>query len=461
MIPSSGQNGLSRFESLSDPLALPELRARSPLARAAPPPPPCPRAVPGTPAPAAARRASTRRSGPRATSFGSTQTTSPLRTRGIFGTSAKGESSRRSGFSLLEQALDLARRRSRCRRSPPSAGRPSSLTPRTSAPKRARAAALPLRVPGDDELLPALRLDLQPVARCACPAVARVGALGHDPLEPLLLRGLVERLAVVERLGELDAALSRVDERPRAARAARSAAGRRAARPRPRAGRTRRRGTSCPPCPAASRRTSRGRPRRRPRPRRRARSRASAAHARARATTVGKRSTNDLSFRLRRSTLAAADRRDRAEAVPLHLEEPALAGRHRRRRASPASARSVARASAGASSSPSSCTISQFFGSPLELRRHERPEPVQPLAVQVDGETAVRLLLDELVRPAVPDLDRSGAVVAGRDLALEASRRRAGDPRRGRRGAASPGSSGTPFGTAQLASAPSRSSRKS
>ena len=35
------------------------------------------------------------------------------------------------------------------------------------------------------------------------------------------------------------------------------------------------------------------------------------------------------------------------------------------------------------------------------------------------GEAAVLLLLDELVRAAIPDLDRAGAVLTGRDLALE------------------------------------------
>ena len=40
--------------------------------------------------------------------------------------------------------------------------------------------------------------------------------------------------------------------------------------------------------------------------------------------------------------------------------------------------------------------------------------------MQAHRETAVRLLLEELVRAGVPDLDRPGAVVALRDLALEA-----------------------------------------
>jgi len=66
--------------------------------------------------------------------------------------------------------------------------------------ERARAPALPLRVAGDDELLPAVRLDLQPVARAAADGVAGVGPLRHDPFEPLLLRGGEQRVAVVERL---------------------------------------------------------------------------------------------------------------------------------------------------------------------------------------------------------------------------------------------------------------------
>src|SRR4029079_16132275 len=37
-----------------------------------------------------------------------------------------------------------------------------------------------------------------------------------------------------------------------------------------------------------------------------------------------------------------------------------------------------------------------------------------------DGETAVSLLLDELIRAVVPDLDRAGAVVPLGDLALDA-----------------------------------------
>src|SRR5439155_22545382 len=59
------------------------------------------------------------------------------------------------------------------------------------------------------------------------------------------------------------------------------------------------------------------------------------------------------------------------------------------------------------------------LGIAVELRRHERPEAVESLAVEVHGQPAVLLLLDELVGALVPDLDSTGAVLALRDLALE------------------------------------------
>src|SRR5215211_8032106 len=68
--------------------------------------------------------------------------------------------------------------------------------------KTAGAAATALRVPRDEELLPAVRLDLHPVAGAPALEVARLDALADDPLEALLLRRLQERGAVVERLRE-------------------------------------------------------------------------------------------------------------------------------------------------------------------------------------------------------------------------------------------------------------------
>src|SRR6266508_6333648 len=55
-----------------------------------------------------------------------------------------------------------------------------------------------------------------------------------------------------------------------------------------------------------------------------------------------------------------------------------------------------------------------------ELRRHQRPGPLQPLPLEPDRKPAVLLLLDQLVGAFVPDLDLAGAVLALRDLAFEA-----------------------------------------
>jgi hypothetical protein len=54
------------------------------------------------------------------------------------------------------------------------------------------------------------------------------------------------------------------------------------------------------------------------------------------------------------------------------------------------------------------------------VRRDERPCPFEALAVEADGQPAVTLLLDELERAAIPDLDRAGAVLARRNRPLEA-----------------------------------------
>ena len=68
--------------------------------------------------------------------------------------------------------------------------------------ERGRAVARAARVPGDHELLTAVRLDLQPVAAPPPLRIARALPLGHDSLEPLALDGLVERAAVLERRRE-------------------------------------------------------------------------------------------------------------------------------------------------------------------------------------------------------------------------------------------------------------------
>ena len=235
MIPSSGQNGLSRFESLRTRGPLRISGRHRLLARDAPPRPPCPRAGPRRPVRAAGRRASTRRSGSRATSVGSTQTTSSLRTLGIFGTLRERRvSSARSGFSLassrsisavVEAGADVA-----C---PAEAA--FLVDAEHERAEAVRAAPLPLRVAGDDELLPPLRLDLQPVAAAPSRLVARVRPLGRRcprasaPSPPRRARGRRRTARRADRLAAL------VDQRLQAARAVPRAAARPAARRRSRA----------------------------------------------------------------------------------------------------------------------------------------------------------------------------------------------------------------------------------
>src|SRR4051794_2582467 len=53
------------------------------------------------------------------------------------------------------------------------------------------------------------------------------------------------------------------------------------------------------------------------------------------------------------------------------------------------------------------------------MGRDERPGALEAFTLQADGEAAVPLLLDELVRTMIPDLHRAGSVLPCRDLALE------------------------------------------
>ena len=55
----------------------------------------------------------------------------------------------------------------------------------------------------------------------------------------------------------------------------------------------------------------------------------------------------------------------------------------------------------------------------VHVRGHERPAPLQLLAVQVERQLPVRLLLEQVVGAVVEDLDRPAAVLALRDLAVE------------------------------------------
>ena len=123
--------------------------------------------------------------------------TSELRTRGIFGISANGESARSSGAQQREQPLDLGVGEARA-----DVARPAQHTrvvyPGDERAEPAGAATLPARVPGDHDLLGLAELHLPPVGRPAAGPVRRVHLLGDDALELLLARGREQRLAVVE-----------------------------------------------------------------------------------------------------------------------------------------------------------------------------------------------------------------------------------------------------------------------
>ena len=268
-----------------------------------------------------------------------------------------------------------------------------------------------------DELLPPLGLELQPVARAPPRLVRRVGSLGHDPLEALLLRRRVQRRAVVERGGDLDPALPRVDKlreplsplgerqvdhrRPlhleqverdvEVGRAFLALLHRRERRPAVLTN-----GHNLPVEDAV------GRPER----------------ALERADNRREAIDERLVVPAAQVDVAAPDRRDRPKAVPLDLEEPPLTGRHlgrEGRQHRPVGPR-LPRGRGVLLLLPDDQPVLRVAA---EMCRHERPDPVELLAAQADRETAVRLLLDELVGAVIPDLDRPRAVVAGRDLARE------------------------------------------
>ena len=78
--------------------------------------------------------------------------------------------------------------------------------------ERPCATALAARVAGDHELLAAVALDLQPLARAPAREVAGAEPLRHDPLELLLLGRGEQRVAVVEALRELHDPVPLVEE---------------------------------------------------------------------------------------------------------------------------------------------------------------------------------------------------------------------------------------------------------
>ncbi len=308
--------------------------------------------------------------------------------------------------------------------------------------ERAGPAALPPRVAGDDELLLVVGLDLQPVARAPARLVAGRGFLGDDPLELLRLGCLVERLAVVEGLGEPDRLHPAVQELRQ------------------------------PPSPLVQRQVEHRLPvdfedvehvvDERPR--------ALLHDAEARPAVLVESADLAVEHAVRRADgalerprdvgealgevvpapalqrrVSPADVGERAIAVPLDLVEPARAGgnvvgqrgEHRRvLDALPARGGAIVLL-------PEQEPVLLVTVEPC---RNECPQAREPLAGKPHRQAAVGLLLDKVVRAPVPDLHGAGAVGAGRDLALEGPRSRAGGPRRGRPGAAVPARAECPWG---------------
>ncbi len=114
---------------------------------------------------------------------------------------------------------------------------------------------------------------------------------------------------------------------------------------------------------------------------------------------------------------AAANVCDRPVAVELDLVLPGARGRKLRRerrqhRLVAAVRRSCVAVVAAADQEPVDLLA-------VEMRRHERPDSPETLAGEPDLQAAVPLLLQELVGAPVPDLDVARAVLPARDLARE------------------------------------------
>ena len=410
---------------------------------------------PGTRDAAGGRRASTRRSAPARRAAARPTARRPFRTRGIFGASANGGVVAVERLQQREQPADLGVVE-------PGADVPdvaqlvALVHSEHERTERAGAAARAAGVAGDDELVGVLRLQLQPVARAAAGLVGRVERFATIPSR-CWSRATSNSASPSSNPSETATEpVAQVDQLAQPRPCARAAAGRRAARRRARAGRTRSRRAGPEPCCSSGEARAPGR-----------------VDARDLAVDDGVRAADRLDERLRdvgepprqvvavprdEPALAGADVRERAVAVELHLERPPVAVRERS-----SSDASIGRYSPWTTSSRA--VVVALDQQPVlllavEVRRDERPAAVQARAVQLDGELAVPLLLEQLVGAVVPDLDGAGAVLALRDLAVE---RRVlervvldVDGERAR-----PRLQREPFGTAHEARAPSRSRRKS
>ena len=434
VIPSSGQNGLSRFEKRSS--RRPRLISggsgtRSGARRRQS----CPHEVGDTRARAAVLRASTRRTRPRRRARARPRDVGAADPRHLrnLGERRVGALERREQGA---QTLDLGVGEARA-----DVARPAQPT-RVLHPDDERAepsgsAALTARVPGDRR---------PPASGAASPSASRASGGRAGTASPLCFattpssscsRAAARSAWPSSNCGETSTSCARARRAARAACGAPRVARRRAARTRARGGR-RARGRTCRRPPGGARSAS-------------GRCSSSAqispsstasderiASAAARATSRN-RCVRSFPFRLVNVTSPPDDRHDRAEAVPLRLVDPALArGEHIGRRGEHGLVRSLrVRAAVLAQQQP-------VLRVAVERGRHERPHAVEPLAVQPDGQPAVALLLEELVRPAIPDLDRAGAVLARPGSCPRSPRTRADGPRRAPRDAARRAGAGRP-----------------
>ena len=260
VIPSSGQNGLSRFESLSTrrPFARRSgaasrsrrtSSARLVVAEAA-----------GRPARAAGRRASTPRTRPRRRAPARPRRRRPAARAASSASRRTAASSRCERPEELEQALDLGVREAGA--DVPGPAQPARLVHAEDERAEARrAAALALRV-ADDRRAPApARTFTLRQSALRRPGWYRESArFATTPSSPCVARRREQRLAVVELRRDEDAARLGSTSCLEPLAPLRRAAGRPAARRRPRAGRTRRARASR--CPAGAARSSTARRRR-------------------------------------------------------------------------------------------------------------------------------------------------------------------------------------------------------
>ena len=276
----------------------------------------------------------------------------------------------------------------------------------------ARAAALAPRVARDDDLLALAHLHLAPVRAPAPRLVLRVRPLGDDALEPLLARGLRaahrRRRTAVRRARSPPPGSTSCSSRSRRSTSGRSTSGSESS-----SRRSKRTSTSVP-APLQERE---------PRSPLLVERADLAVEHRVGGATLALRRARRLpeapgevvAVPARQRHLAARDGDDRPESVPLRLVDPA----RRRAEACRRTSRASVRSGAAAAVAPSFRRSSQFFGSPSSCAGTSVHDTVEAVAVEPHGQPAVALLLDELVRAAIPDLDRAGAVLARRDRPLE------------------------------------------